>query len=155
MNSNELIEEGKLGNGIRHDLLDEMRQEAVARMKSIRLYKELIDSFEEDWEPMVYEPPYGAGYILEEDELEKVRHVEAQHNVLVWGVIRCFMKYSGMDIVIDNMLYVGHIKENWPSEREDLASGIPHVYTYCEQLNLYDSGSINIFMSLGGTPLRR
>ena len=134
---------------------DEMKAEAISRMKAISLDSDIIDDFQESDTPQVYEPPYGASYYLEDEELEGIHELEFRCDILVWGVIRCTMKYNREDVTVDCMLYVSNNKADWEDERNDLYNGIPHVFTSMKEYPVKDSGHINIYLSDGGTPLRR
>lgn len=135
--------------------IDEMKAEALYRMKEVIDYTDIIDSFEETGLPQVYEPPYGASYSLEDEELENVRNVENSRHVLVWGVIRCFMQYNRQEVTVDCMLHVSRNKDEWEQEREDLRNGLPYVYTVLKEYPVTDSGYINVYKSEGGTLLRK
>lgn len=135
---------------------EEMKAEALSRMKSISLYEGSIACFEEDGEPQVYEPPFGASYALEDEELEDIHYMEQQKDILIWGVIRSFMKIGLEDYTVDHYLFVSNNKADWAAERQDLLDGTPFVYTTTHGDNpLQDYGHIDIYMSPGGTPLRR
>lgn len=133
----------------------EMKVEAISRMKAISLYSYIIDDFQDNDTPQVYEPPFGASYDLDDEELEDIHEMESCNDILVWGVIRCTMKYNREDVTVDCMLYVSSNKDDWEEERNDLNNGIPHVFTSMKEYPVKDSGHINIYMSDGGTPLRR
>lgn len=135
--------------------IDEMREEAVSRMKAISLYPEIIEYFEKEGKPQVYEPPQGAGYALEEDELDEVHETESARSILILGVIRLFTKLRGVDTTIDHYLFVSDNKDDWEDERRDLNDGTPFVYTTIKEYPLKDYGHIEIYMSPGGTPLRK
>lgn len=148
-------EEGEEEENCQRATLEEMREEAISRMKAISLYPEIIEYFEEEGEPQVYEPPQGASYALEEDELDEVHETESDRGILIWGVIRFFTKLSGVETTIDHYLFVSGNKEDWDDERRDLNEGTPFVYTSVKEYPLKDYGHINIYMSPGGTPLRK
>lgn len=134
---------------------EEMKEEALFRMRSISLYEGAIQCFEEDNEPQVYEPPYGASYALEEDELEDLHRMELQKKILIWGVIRSFRNH-GIDYTIDHFLSVSQNKAEWDEERKNLLEGTPFVYTTTHGAKpIRDWGHIYIYMSPGGTPLRK
>ena len=135
--------------------IDEMKEEALCRMKEVIDYTDIIDYFEETGLPQVYEPPYGASYSLEDDELENIRKIESSRHILVWGVIRCFMLYNRQEVTVDCMLHVSQYKDEWEQEREDLRNGLPHVYTVMKEYPITDHGCINVYKSDGGTLLRR
>ena len=137
---------------------EEMTQDSLAtisEMKEVIDYTDIIDYFEETGLPQVYEPPYGASYSLEDDELENVRNVEQSRHVLVWGVIRCFMFYNRQEMTVDCMLHVSQNKDEWAREREDLRNRLPFVYTIMKEYPITDSGYISVYKSEGGTLLRR
>lgn len=133
--------------------------EAVSRMEHIGVYDVIIEDFKKSGIPQVYEPPYGASYSLDEEDdsvlIEAIDRLSGR-GMLVWGVIRCMMTYNRQPVTVDCMLYVSKDKREWPSERENLFSGYPHVFTCCKEIpSLRDQGSIPIYMSESGTPLRR
>ncbi len=133
---------------------DELREEAVARMKKVITCRSIIDSFEETGQPQVYEPPYGASYNLEDEELEEVRKFESLHDILIWGIIRCSMNYNHQEVTVDCMLYVSNDKDNWEQERKDLYDCYPDVYTVMKEYPVKDHGHITVSNSPGGTLLR-
>ncbi len=134
---------------------DEMHEEAISRMKSMSLYPEIIKYFEKLDEPQVYEPPYGAGYALEDEELEELHQIEADHNFLVWGVIRHFGKLIGEDATINYYLFVSNLKTDWEYERQLLYKHTPCVYTTIEEIPVKDYEIIDIYYSDGGTLLKK
>lgn len=134
---------------------NEMKVEAIRRMREVIEYTDIIESFEETGLPQVYEPPYGASYSLEDDELENVRSIENSRNVLVWGVIRCNMMFNRQEVTVDCMLHVSCHKDEWEQEREDLRNGLPNVYTVMKEYPVTDHGNIQIYKSEGGTLLRK
>ena len=134
------------------------KAEAISRMEKLGIAQMIIDDFKKTGKPQIYEPPHGAGYYLDEEEdavlIKEIARMEKRGN-LVWGVIRCSMSYNRKPVTIDCMLFVSGDKNEWPAERNDLFSGYPFVYTCCkENPSLHDHGSIAIYMSPGGTPLR-
>lgn len=134
---------------------DEMKEEALLRMREVIDDSDVIDSFEETGLPQVYIHPHGGSYSLEDDELEKVRDFERSHQVLVWGVIRSKISYNWQDVTVDCMLHVSQNKDEWDREREDLLNGIPFVYTVMKEYPVTDHGHINVYKSEAGTLLRR
>ena len=134
------------------------KNEAISRMKQLEINADIIEDFKETGLPQIYEPPHGASYSIDEEEdkvlLDEIGRLKAR-GMLVWGVIRCSMPYNRKPVTIDCMLFVSKSKKEWPEERRDLFSGYPFVYTCCKEVpSLRDHGSIAIYMSEGGTPLR-
>lgn len=134
---------------------EEMKAEAIERMKAVIDYTDIIDFFEEEGLPQVYEAPFGASYALEEEEIENVRKLEKARNILVWGVIRCNMQFNRQEVIVDCMLHVSQNKDDWEQERTDLFNGYPFVYTSMKEFPVTDQGHINIYKSEGGTLLRK
>ena len=135
--------------------LKEMREEAVSRMRVVIDCKTIIDDFRKTGDPQVYEPPYGAGYYLEKEELERIREIESTSSILVWGVIRSFMTFDGYDETVDCLLFVSSNKEDWEQERSDLFDGIPFVFAMAKEAGYIDFSHITVIKSPGGTLLRK
>lgn len=149
-------EEEEENDDIDYATSEEMKEEALSRMKSISLYDGTIACFEEDGEPQVYEPPYGASYALEEDELENLHYMERVKDILIWGVIRSFMKIGLDEYTIDHFLFVSNNKAEWEAERRDLLNNTPFVIMTTKGNHpIQEQGHIDIYISPGGTPLRR
>ena len=134
------------------------KAEAIARMELLGMSKMIIDDFKETNIPQIYEPPYGSSYYPDEEEdsalLKEIGRLNGR-GMLVWGVIRCTMSYNRQPVTIDCILFVSKGKRDMAAERKDLLSGYPFVYTICKEYpSLHDHGSIAIYMSPGGTPLR-
>lgn len=135
--------------------IEEMKAEALLRMKEVIDDTNIIDYFEETGVPQLYYPPFGESCILEDDELHHVRNIESDYNVLVWGVIRCKMMYNRHEVTVYCMLHVSQNKDEWEQEREDLSNGTPFVYTVMKEYPITDHGHINVYKSNAGTLLRR
>lgn len=135
--------------------IQEMKAEALARMKAIGLYDASVEAFEQEDEVQVYEPPYGCAYGLEEDDEKSVNDFQAKHGALVWGVIRTFFSLSGEELTGDSYLYVSDKKDLWEEERELLYKGTPTVFTIVkEHPELNQIGSMKVYKSEGGTLLQ-
>ena len=135
-------------------------EEAILRMHLLNMTESIIQAFKNDLQPMIYEPPYGAAYSLDQEEdadlIEEIRRLNRQ-GLLVWGIISCSMYTRKRTLTVYCMLYIEEsIKSEWKDERNELIEGLPHVYTICkEDPSLLDHGTICIYMSPGGTPLRQ
>lgn len=134
------------------------KAEAIARMELLGMSKMIIDDFKKTNIPQIYEPPYGSSYYPDEEDdsalLKEIGRLNGR-GMLVWGVIRCTMSYNRQPVTIDCILFVSKGKRNMAAERKDLLIGYPFVYTICKEYpSLHDHGSIAIYMSPGGTPLR-
>ena len=73
--------------------------EAIKRMKTLNIYSEAIRQFKDEDIVMVSEPPFGGLYWLNDEEKRMVADFEAEHNALVYMVVRsilnldCLMPY--------------------------------------------------------------
>lgn len=139
---------------------ENQKAEAIARMELLGMYDVIINDFKETGIPQIYEPPYGASYYPDEEEdkelLDEIESLNCR-GLLVWGIIRSFITCYGKPATLDHILFVSKNKREMAAERRDLLNGCPFVFTFCkEHPSLFrDHGSISIYMSPGGTPLRR
>lgn len=101
-------------------------QEAIDRMKALDIYGEIIESFREDGKVSLSEPPFGAFYWLEGEDLERINKFEEEYNAVVYVAIRAFTEIGKMDAY----LYVSDHEEEWPSDREDIANKEVMSYVY-------------------------
>lgn len=106
-----------------------MKIEAIERMKSLGIFPQTIGDFEKDDKISVSEPPFGAWYWLDDDEVKRVREWEEEHDALVYAVIRSFTTIGTMD----SYLFVSKHKEDWFAERPKGKEGI--VFSYVKNLD--------------------
>lgn len=104
---------------------EEKMAEAVARMKLLGIFPETIRQFEEDGKLSLSEPPFGAFFWIEGEDLETVKRFESENNALVFVAIRSYTRFG----VMDSLLYVSDHKDEWESDRADIKNGevIAHV----------------------------
>ena len=106
--------------------IEEKKKEALCRMRLLGIFPETIRQFEEDGYVSVSEPPLGAFYWLEGEDLERVRNFEDRHNALVYMVVRSYTNFGKMDC----FLFVGDFREEWDMDMSSLADGSAFVYVY-------------------------
>ncbi len=106
--------------------IETKRAEAVRRMKRLGIYPETIRQFEEEGHVSISEPPFGAFYWAEGEDLECIRQFEAECNGLVYMVVRSYTEIGKMDA----FLYVSDHQEEWEMDRQDLLDGEPLAYVY-------------------------
>ena len=63
---------------------DEKKIEAVERMKLLGIYPETIRQFEKKDIVRISEPPFGAYYWTEGEDLKRIKEFEEKHNALVY-----------------------------------------------------------------------
>lgn len=119
---------------------EEKKAEAISRMKMLGIFPETIKQFERDGKISRSDPPVGAYYWVEGEELEAIRKFEQEHNYLVYTVIRSYTSIGMMD----SYLFVGDDREEWELDRSDFKEGCAFTYT----VN-YDAPDCSEFGSIG------
>ena len=120
---------------------EEMKAEAIARMRQLHLYSETIRQFER--ENLISEsiPPFGTCYWLNEAQRERVRQLEAKYDILVYHFIHSFTTIGEME----SYLYVSNHPEEWEDDRAGLKEGETVAYVYnCDDPELSEFGYIGI-----------
>lgn len=100
--------------------MEEKKVEAIARMKKLGIFPQTIKQFEDEGYISISEPPFGAFYWAEDEDLERIRQFEAEHNALVYVVIRSYTNIGKMD----SMLFVSDYPEEWEMDRGDVAGDV-------------------------------
>ena len=104
---------------------EEKKEEAIRRMKKLRIWSQAISEFKKHDVILVTEPPVGAVYTLEPELQEEVKKFEEEHNAVVYIVVRAFTNFGKMD----SMLFVSDYPEEWELDNEDIGDGIVLTYT--------------------------
>lgn len=110
--------------------LEEMREEAVARMKMIGIGQEYIDAFLNNeittfWNKWIEDTI--PDLITEHEECSIVKF-ENMRPVVVWALIHNTDVQEGEEWDFYSMLFVSDDKDNWEKERKDLIDMNPTVY---------------------------
>lgn len=112
---------------------EEMKAEAIRRMKKLKYFKPSIDLFEKEGAVMVNEPPYGAHYLIDESNspetypiiAPQIEKLQKNGERLVYAVI---MSLSNPGKTFE-FLFVEQHKEEWEYFDEDLTERI--IFCYC------------------------
>ncbi len=124
---------------------EEKMAEAIERMKALRVFKPTIKQFKDDGYISISEPPFGAFYWAEGDDLKRIREFEEQNNALVYLVVRSYTTFGKMDCY----LYVSDYAEEWAQDRDDIKEMQPLAYVYNHDMpDCSEFGCIGI----AGTP---
>ena len=126
--------------------IEEKKQEAIERMKSLKLYPNIIKEFEKENIVNMSENG-GFLYWLTDEQKEIVSEFEQENDVLVYHVIHNFTEIGEML----TFLYVSDEKEEWEYDREDLKAGC--ACAYVKNLSddyLSEFGSVCIEPRIGG-----
>lgn len=97
----------------------EMKEEAIKRMKILRLHQNVLDDFINENKLNKSETSFGSLYWLDEKELEMVKDFENKHNVIVYHIIHTF---SNLGETYE-LLFITKEKEEWEAEKVDLKNG--------------------------------
>ena len=121
------------------------KQEAIKRMKMLRIFPETIKQFDKGELVSRSEPPFGACYWFEGNDLAAIREFEEQYNAMVYFGIRSFTEFG----VMDSLLYVSDHPDEWEMDREDLKNG--ECYAYVRNLDAPELSEIGM-IGIARTP---
>ena len=130
---------------------EEKKMEAVVRMEALGIFPEIVKQFEAAGHVSISEPPFGAFYWAEGEDLERIRDFEEQYNVLVYVVVRSFTGIGKMDAY----LYVSDHEEEWGLDWDGLKGMGPLAYVYNHDMpDCSEFGCIGIELSAAAGLLR-
>ena len=118
--------------------------EAVKRMKALAIFPPTIRKYEKDNYLSQSEPPVGACYWVEGEQLERVRQFEKKHNALVYHIIHEWTNIGELE----NYLYVSDYEEGWPMDNEDIKEGRVLAYVVNKDMpDCSEFGSIGVALT--------
>ena len=130
--------------------IEEKKAEAIRRMKMLGIFPETIKQFDAGYVSRS-EPPFGAYYWVEGEELEALRKFEEEHDYLVYMVVRSYTSIGMMD----SYLFVGDDVEEWELDRDDLKDGYAFSYTVNHNApDCSEFGTIGIKLSVAAGLVR-
>lgn len=130
--------------------IEEKKAEAIRRMKMLGIFPETIKQFEAGYVSRS-EPPFGAYYWVEGEELEALRKFEEEHDCLVYTVVRSYTSIGMMD----SYLFVGDDVEEWELDRDDLKEWYAFSYTVNHNApDCSEFGTIGIKLSVAAGLVR-
>ncbi|MBR1728316.1 MAG: hypothetical protein IJ728_02195 [Selenomonadaceae bacterium] len=98
----------------------------------MKIYEPTIQQFKNEGLVSISQPPFGAYFWAEGEELELIKEFEEKHNALVYTVICSYFRELGK---MDSYLFVSDYKdEKWEMDRNDLSQhqALAWVYNYNE-----------------------
>lgn len=120
---------------------EEKKIEAIERMKKLGVFPETIKQFEQEDLVSISEPPVGAFFWIEGEELEEMKRWEQDHNALVYVIIRSYTSIGKMD----SYLYVSDHKDEWQQDRAMLNRNETFAYVINRDMpDCSELGSIGI-----------
>lgn len=125
---------------------EEMRIEAVKRMRALNLSSTVISDFEKH-DTLYLSEGIGYLYFLNEEQLNIVKDFEEKYGYVVYHVIRSFTNFGEMFA----MLFVGEYTEDWEYDNIDIQDNIVMSYVYnVDYPDCSDMGSIGYRSNIGG-----
>lgn len=130
---------------------EQMKAEAVSRMRSLGIFEDIIKDFEDNGNVQYSEAPFGASYWLPENIKAEAKNFEDEYNAVVYNAIRTITAIG----IMWSFLYVGSDEDEWESDRGDLKHGEAYAYVYNESdPELSEIGLIGFKKNVGGTLTR-
>lgn len=128
---------------------DEKKAEAVERMKMLGIYIPTIIQFDKENLVSVSEPPFGAFFWANDEDMKLIRDFERKSGALVYMVVRGYYEDFGR---MDSYLFVSDYKEEeWDIDRADLKNGQTLAYVYnADEPFFSEFGSIGIELTIAG-----
>lgn len=120
---------------------EEKKIEALGRMKRLGVFPETIKQFEQEDHVSISEPPVGAFFWVEGEELNEMKQWEQEHIHLVYCIVRAYTSIGKMDAY----LYVSDHKDEWADDREMLRNNETIAYVINRDMpDCSEFGSIGI-----------
>lgn len=102
------------------------KKEAIKRMKEWGIFPQTIKQFENEGLISESAPPFGACFWIEDEQLDRVREFEKEHDALVYHVIHSYTNIGEMEAY----LYVSNYIDEWKYDHEDIKEGQQLCYVY-------------------------
>ena len=126
---------------------EEMKKEAIERMKILRLHNNVIKEFGRKDRQLNKSENGGILYWLDENEQQKVKEFEEEYGFVVYHVIHHFAEFGECYCY----LYVNSDETLWREDRQDLEDGYVFAYVYNKDNDFCSEfGSIGIRPQFGG-----
>lgn len=96
--------------------IEKKKAEAIERMKALGIFPQTIEQFKDEGFISISEPPFGAFYWANDQDLERVRQFEAEYNALVYVGIRSYTTIGKLD----SYLFVSDHANEWSLDRKNI-----------------------------------
>lgn len=125
---------------------ERMKQEAIKRMKKLKMMYTPIHEFEKENKLNLSER-CGMLYWLDKEQEKMVCDFENEHNALVYHVIHDYTNIGEMY----SLLFVSKYEEEWEMDLDDLDNGYALAYVINKDMpDCSEFGNIGVRPSLGG-----
>ena len=128
---------------------EEKKAEAIERMKMLGIYIPTIIQFDKENLVSVSEPPLGAFFWADDEDMKLIRNFEEKADALVYMVVRSYYKDFGR---MDSYMFVSDYREEeWDIDRADLKNGQTLAYVYnADEPFFSEFGTIGIELTIAG-----
>ena len=125
--------------------MEDKKNEAIERMKKLKIFPETRMQFERDDLISESSGPMGACYWLDDEQLARVRKFEEENNALVYHVIHSYTNIGELE----NYLFVGDNSEEWGMDREDIKNDSVFAYVFNKDMpDCSEFGTIGIQLTI-------
>ena len=127
------------------ELKIKQKQEAIERMKMLKIYSQAIKEFEKENVINVSEHG-GILFWLDDEQQEMVKRFEEKYNAVVYHVIHNYTEYGELY----SLLYVSQHENEWDYDKDDIKHNIALCYVVNkDEENFSEFGSIRIRPEVG------
>lgn len=128
------------------ELRIKQKQEAIERMKMLKIYSQAIKEFERENVINVSEHG-GILFWLDDEQQEMVKQFEEKYNAVVYHVIHNYTEFGELY----SLLYVSQHENEWDYDKDDIKHNIALCYVVNkDEENFSEFGSIGIKPQYGG-----
>ena len=128
------------------NLREKQKQEAIERMKMLKIYSQAIKEFEKENVINVSEHG-GILFWLDDEQQEMVKRFEEKYNAVVYHVIHNYTEFGELY----SLLYVSKHEGEWDYDRDDIKHNIALSYVVnINEESFSEFGSIGIRPQFGG-----
>ena len=128
------------------NLREKQKQEAIERMKMLKIYSQAIKEFEKENVINVSEHG-GILFWLDDEQQEMIKRFEEKYNAVVYHVIHNYTEFGELY----SLLYVSQHEQEWDYDKDDIKHDIALCYVVNkDEENFSEFGSIGIKPQFGG-----
>ena len=128
------------------NLREKQKQEAIERMKMLKIYSQAIKEFEKENVINVSEHG-GILFWLDDEQQEMVKRFEEKYNAVVYHIIHNYTEFGELY----SLLYVSQNEQEWGYDKDDIKHNIALCYVVNkDEENFSEFGSIGIKSQFGG-----
>ncbi len=128
------------------ELKIKQKQEAIERMKMLKIYSQAIKEFEKENVINVSEHG-GILFWLDDEQQEMIKRFEEKYNAVVYHVIHNYTEFGELY----SLLYVSQHENEWDYDRDDIKHNIALSYVVnINEESFSEFGSIEIRPQFGG-----